>query len=201
MQFVGKVVICFREKREFLILRIVKMFRDSADELKSVKNLCIMSLLLALRVCLNFLTLPLSDLCHISFLFIVAGISGGMFGPFVATLFGGIGDILSYVIHPMGCYFFGFTVSAMVAGLIYGLILYKNKFSVFRIVVAEVVVDIIVNVLMNTLWISILFGMGFWELLVSVRIPKNLITIPVSLCIFILLSPLINKFIKRVAVR
>ena len=182
-------------------MRIAKLFRDSADELKSVKNLCIISLLLALRVCLDFLTLPLSDLCYVSFLFIVVGFVGGMFGPFVATLFGGIGDILSYVVHPMGVYFFGFTVSAMVAGLIYGLILYKNRFNAFRIVFAQVVVDMIINVLINTLWISILYGVGFWELLVSVRIPKNLITIPLNVCLFVLFSPLINKLLKQTIAR
>ena len=182
-------------------MRIAKLFRDSAGELKSVKNLCIISLLLALRVCLNFLTLPLSDLCHISFVFIVAGITGGMFGPFVATLFGAIGDILSYVVHPMGCFFLGFTLSAMVAGLLYGLILYKNRFSVLRIVLAEVIVDTVVNVFMNTFWISIFYGVGFSELLVSVRIPKNLITIPISVCVFIMLSPLLNKLLNQMAVK
>lgn len=182
-------------------MRIAKLFRDSACELKSVKNLCILSLLLALRVCLDFLTLPLSDLCYVSFVFIVAGITGGMFGPFVAALLGAVSDILSYVVHPMGCFFLGFTLSAMVAGLIYGLILYKNRFSVLRIVLAEVVVDTIVNVFMNTFWISIFYGVGFFELLISVRIPKNLITIPINVCVFIMFSPLLNKLLKQMTVK
>ena len=182
-------------------MRIAKLFRDSAFELKNVKNLCVISLLLALRVCLDFLTLPLSVLCYISFVFIVAGITGGMFGPFVAALFGAVGDILSYIIHPMGCFFLGFTLSAMVAGLLYGLILYKNRFSVLRIVLAEVIVDIVVNVFMNTFWISILHGIGFFELLISVRIPKNLITIPINVCVFIMFSPLLNKLLKQMAVK
>ena len=182
-------------------MRIAEIFRDSAGELKNVKNLCIISLLLALRVCLNFLTLPLSDLCHVSFVFVVAGLTGGMFGPFVAALFGAIGDILSYIVHPLGCFFFGFTLSAMAAGLIYGLILYKNRFGVLRIVFAEIVVDVIVNVFMNTLWINILFGMDFFELLFSVRIPKNLITIPINVVVFIMLSPLFNKLLKQSALR
>ena len=108
---------------------------------------------------------------------------------------------ISFMAHPMGCFFFGFTFSAIVAGLIYGLILYKNKFRVLRIVFAEVVVDIIVNVFMNTFWISILHGVSFCELLLFVRIPKNLITIPINVCVFIMFSPLLNKLLKQMALK
>lgn len=191
------MVVCFNGKREIFNLNIIKLFKESANEFKNVRNLCVISLLLALRVCLNFLTIPISDLCHVSFLFIVMGIIGGMYGPFVAAVCGGVGDILCYVVHPMGGYFIGFTFSAMVAGILYGLVLYKNQFRVPRIIFAEIFVDVVVNVLLNTLWISMLYGSGFLELLVTVRIPKNLITIPLSVGIFVVLSPLINKVAHR----
>ena len=174
-------------------MSFVKLFRESASELKSVKNLCIISLLLALRVCLNFLTIPISDVCHLSFLFIVMGIIGGMYGPFVGAICGAVGDVLCYIIHPMGGFFIGFTASAAIAGVLYGLILYKNKFCVPRIIFSEILVDVVVNVLLNTIWISMLYETGFWELLITVRIPKNLIMIPISICVFVVLSPLINK--------
>lgn len=187
------MVVCFNGKREIFNLNIVKLLRESANEFKNVRNLCGISLLLALRVCLNFLTIPISDACHLSFLFIVMGIIGGMYGPFVGAVCGAVGDILCYIVHPMGGYFIGFTASAVIAGILYGLILYKNKFRVPRIIFAEMLVDVVVNVLLNTLWISMLYGTGFLELLITVRIPKNLIMIPLSIVIFILLSPLINK--------
>lgn len=187
------MVVCFNGKREIFNLNIVKLFKESVNEFKNVRNLCVISLLLALRVCLNFLTIPISDACHLSFLFIVMGIIGGMYGPFVGAVCGTVGDVLCYIVHPMGGYFIGFTASAAIAGVLYGLILYKNKFRIPRIIFAEILVDVVVNVLLNTLWISMLYGTGFWELLITVRIPKNLIMIPLSICIFILLSPLINK--------
>ncbi len=178
-------------------MNVVKLFRESALEFKSVRNLCVISLLLALRVCLNFLTIPISDLCHVSFLFIVMGIIGGMYGPFVGAVCGAVGDILCYIVHPMGGYFIGFTFSAAIAGILYGVVLYKNKFRVSRIIFAEILVDVVINVLLNTLWISMLYGSGFLELLITVRIPKNLITIPLSVGIFIAFSPLINKVVNR----
>lgn len=178
-------------------MNIINLFRESVLEFKSVRNLCVISLLLALRVCLNFLTIPISDMCHVSFLFIVMGIIGGMFGPFVGAVCGAVGDILCYVVHPMGSYFIGFTFSAMIAGILYGLVLYKNKFRIFRIIFAEILVDVVVNVLLNTLWISMLYGTGFLELLITIRIPKNLITIPLSVGIFIAFSPLINKVLNK----
>lgn len=191
------MVVCFNGKREIFNLNIVKLFRESVNEFKNVRNLCVISLLLALRVCVNFLTIPISDACHISFFFIVMGIIGGMFGPFVGAVCGGIGDILCYIVHPMGGYFIGYTFSAMIAGFLYGLILYKNQFRVSRIIFVEILVDVIVGVILNTLWISMFSGTGFLELLITIRIPKTLIMAPLSIVIFIAFSPLINKIVKR----
>ena len=80
-------------------------------------------------------------------------------------LFGGMLDILKYMLKPSGPFFFGFTFNVMLAGLIYGTILYQKPVTVKRIVAAEFLTKLTVNCLLNTLWISMLYGKGFFVLL------------------------------------
>ncbi len=49
---------------------------------------------------------------------------GYMFGPVMGFVCGGLGDLIQFVIKPTGPYFPGWTLSAALAGFIYGLFFY-----------------------------------------------------------------------------
>ena len=92
-------------------------------------------------------------------------------------------DIIKYLVKPTGEFFPGFTLTAMVAGLLYGWFLYKRPISLKRVLAAELVVSIVCNMLMSTLWLSMLYGKGFMVLL-PMRAVKNLIMWPINSMIF-----------------
>ena len=76
----------------------------------------------------------------------------------------------------------------MLAGLIYGCLLYHKPLSIKRIVIAEFLVKLIVNCGLNTLWISMLYGKAFFVLL-PMRLLKNVIMLPIdSAVVFFALS-------------
>ena len=102
-----------------------------------------------------------------------------LFGPVVGCLFGGALDILKYIIKPDGPFFFGFTFNAMLAGVIYGSILYRKPVSIPRIVCAEFLAKVLVNCILNTLWISMLYGQGFLAIM-PMRVLKNAIMLPID---------------------
>lgn len=88
-------------------------------------------------------------------------------------------DILKFIAKPDGPFFFGFTFDAMLAGVLYGSILYKKPVTIPRVFVAEFAAKVIVNCGFNTLWISVLYGKGFLAIL-PMRLLKNAIMLPID---------------------
>ncbi len=135
------------------------------------------SLLIALDVIFTrFLSIQ-TQFLRIGFGFLPVAFAGIAFGPFWGGITGAVGDILGMIIYPTDAYFPGFTVTAFLTGVIFGL-LYKKKISVLRVLIASAAVCIILNLCLDTLWLDIMYGKGFLAILPA-RIAKCIINIPV----------------------
>lgn len=167
-------------------------FTDSFHELRDLKALVMAAMLLALAVVLGFYRLQLTEYIRIGFDFIAKEMAGMLFGPVVGMAVGGLSDILSYIIKPVGGFFPGFTISAMVAGAIYGTILYKRPVSLKRIIVANSIVTVLVNLLLNTVWLSVLYGDAFLALLPA-RAVKQLIMLPIEVVLFYVCAKMLSR--------
>ena len=77
-------------------------------------------------ICRMFLSIQVTDSLRISVSFIANVAAGCLFGPVMGFVCGGIGDIIQFVLKPTGPYFPGWTLSAALAGFIYGAFLYKK---------------------------------------------------------------------------
>lgn len=169
------------------------MFQSSFKEFKSTRNLVICGLMAALAVVLGtFASIDIGPYIRIGFSGIPNRIVEFLFGPIVGSIFGGALDILKFIIKPTGTFFFGFTFDAMLAGFLYGMFFYKKPISIPRILLAEFVVKLIVNCFFNTLWISILYGKGFFVIL-PLRLLKNLIMWPIDSAILFFAFQLVNR--------
>ncbi len=116
-------------------MRYLKKFPASLFELKDIRSLAAVAMLLALRIVLGMFanaTLPMfGNTVKFSAAFIPIAVAGAMFGPIPAGLVGALGDVLSFLIAPTGgAYFPGFTISGLLTGLIYGFALYNEKLSI-----------------------------------------------------------------------
>ena len=76
----------------------------------------------------------------------------------------------------------GFTLTAILAGVIYGVFLYNKPITWGRIIAASVIINIVLNLGLNTYWLSIMMGKGFLALLPT-RIVKELVMIPIKVVI------------------
>lgn len=160
-----------------------KLYVDSIKELKVTHNLVICGLMGALSIVLGLIaTINIGPYIRIGFSGIPNRIVEFLFGPVIGCIFGGMLDVLKFIIKPTGPFFFGFTFDAMLAGIIYGSILYKKPVKVWRIFLAELLCKVIVNCGFNTLWISMLYGKGFLVLLPA-RLLKNAIMLPIDTAI------------------
>ncbi|MEG2871783.1 MAG: folate family ECF transporter S component, partial [Clostridium sp.] len=110
-----------------------------------------------------------------------------LFGPVVGGLYGGVLDLVKYIVKPTGGFFPGFTFNAILAGIIYGTLLYHRPLTFKRVLGVHFIVIMVCNVCLNTLWLSMLSGKAIM-VLIPMRLVKNLIMWPVDTAIFYLIA-------------
>lgn len=171
---------------------VAKSFREFA----SLRTVVMCGLLAALAVILGYMTtINIGPYIKIGFSGIPNRVVDFLFGPVVGGIFGGVLDILKYIIKPDGSFFPGFTFDAMLGGVIYGAFLYKKPVKVWRVAAACFLVKLIVNCGFNTLWISMLYGKAFLVLLPA-RAVKNAIMWPIDTMILVVILGAVEKSIK-----
>lgn len=163
--------------------KFATLFSDSRNELREVRTITTAAMFAALSVVLGFFTLVIGDYIKIGFSTIANQFVYYLFGPVVGGFFGGALDLIKFFTNPTGAYFPGFTLSATLAGVLYGMFLYKKTLTLPRVLVAEFTVSLICNVLLGTLWLTMLYDKGFIALL-PIRIIKNLTMWPVNSILF-----------------
>ena len=178
--------------------RIKEMYANSLKELFVTKNIVLCGLMAALAVVLSMTaSVEVGPYIRIGCSGIPNRVIECLFGPVAGCLFGGALDILKYMLKPSGPFFFGFTFNVMLAGVIYGSILYKKTVSIKRIIVAELLIKILVNCILNTLWISMLYGKGFFALL-PLRVLKNAIMLPIDSAILYFALIYVKKLVNKI---
>ena len=172
-------------------------FKESFNEMKSVKNLCIISLLMAMRILLKVFSIKITSFLVVGFGFLAYVIVGAMFGPFVAIIFGFLSDILGFYITYSGDapFHWGFTFNSVLSVLIYSLFLYKFKLGLVRCVITQIVHDVIICFILNTYWLSQMYFHNDFLKAFLARLPKELAVLPIN-CV--LTASLVVVF-KRVA--
>lgn len=130
--------------------------------------------------------------------FIGSALLAYYFGP----LWGGIGALVSDLLRSAifgveGGFFPGFTLSAIVAVVIYALFLYQKPIKWWRIIASTLLVTLVVNVLMNTYWIHLLYGLDLRAAFLQ-RILKELITPWIQIVVlYVILNALQRVKIRR----
>ncbi len=175
-------------------MSIFESFRLSARSLRSPLTLSMVGLLTAIYVVLQFVAPQPTEWLKITFSFLPLAVAGMLFGPVPAALAGGVGDILQFLIKPTGPYFPGFTLSAILGGLLYGLFLYRKSPTVGRLCLCRFVVVLLLNIGLNSVFLHLLYGS---ELFVWMRVVKNLAVFPIDALLLCLLFRVLTRVIPR----
>ncbi len=158
--------------------------------------LAVMSLLVAIEVIIaRFGTIRPTNSLKLSLDFIPVVISAILFGPIPAMIISILADILGAFLFPVGPFFPGFTVTAAMTGLLYGLLLYRDQ-SMPRIVLAVLLQQGILSLLLNTFWLKVLYGLPYLPTLVG-----RLVQAGVMAALQIVLIPLLAKAVNDVEKR
>lgn len=178
---------------------IVEAFSDSFRSLKKIRVLCYLSMLIALGVVLDFTSgIYITPEIKITFSFVAYGVCGALLGPVPAMICGALVDVIMWLIKPAGAFFPGYTLSAMLTGLIFGLFLYRAEGKKIWLLapLSKLCVNVLINIALNTCWLKIFTGKAYIVLL-SGRIIKNIAAWPIESLILVLIIMFVSKNKKR----
>lgn len=163
------------------------------------KKIILSALLLATSIILSRFLSIRTPIVTIGFSFVPLMLSAIWLGPKWTVLMAVLGDLIGATLFPSGAFFIGYTITAAVTALIYGLLLYKKEENTFtekafiiRIILSSILVTVIGNMLLNTLWLNITTGKAFMVLM-SARIVKELIMIPIKVVVMLVLERALRK--------
>jgi len=163
-------------------------WQAAAAELKTTRRLILAALFVALTIAVGriFIPVPIPAVGdqRVYFTFLVGSVGCTIYGPVVGVLVGAVADVIGALLFPTGPFFPGYTLTAMIGPLLYGLFFYKARLSVLRIAVCKLLVNVIANIVCNSLWASILGGNDFFLLMIT-RAPKNLILLPAEVLLMV----------------
>ena len=171
-------------------------FTDSFRALRQTRTITTAGLLLAIQMVLSsYGVIEVTDSLKISLAHLAIAPTAILFGPVVAGIQGALSDILGFMLKPTGPYFPGFTLTAALLGVIYGMLLYKTKRTTWQIILARVIVCVFVNIGLNTVFLTMLYGPSRLATL-PLRAIKNIIQLPID-C---LLLGAVSRAVKRIPV-
>lgn len=162
-------------------------WHSAAAEFKSLRTLTFAAVMVAIGVVLSSFYIPVAgDYLRIKFTYIPSAIGALICGPLVGITIGAATDLLGVALFPSGAFFPGYTLSAVLAGFIYGLFLYRRQITVLRLLLAKLTVNYFINAGLGSLWNSIVRGKGYMYYFTT-SIIKNSILLPIEVLILVLL--------------
>ena len=190
-------------------LRTMKTFsraywREAASQLKSVRMLAVAAMIVALRVAVKFLEIPLAAGLKLSFDCYVNAVGSLVYGPVAALCVGAVSDTVGCIVKPTGAYFFPFIFVEMMSGFIFALFFWRKKLTTGRFLTAKFSVNFVCNIIMTSVFVKwqcyLLYGIeeaAAYNLINLVRIAKSLILFPLEAALIGLLFEALTPLLAR----
>lgn len=175
-------------------------WHQAMSDFKSLRMLVFAALMVAIRIALKPVGIPLAADLRISASFFVNAYGAMVFGPVVAIFSAMISDTLGYLVYPNGIYFFPFILTEIAGSLIFALFLYRAELSATRIILCRFCVNFFVNIVMNApimaLYYRMMMGRSY-PLFDIMRIVKNLALFPLESILLIVFLRLVIPPTKK----
>lgn len=171
-------------------------WQDACRELKSTRMLVLTALLIAVRVALKSLSIPVGDNLFITVGFFVNAVGSMIYGPVLGFLSGIVCDVLGWMLFPKGAFFLPFTLIEGLGSLFFGLFFYRATLSPTRIFAAKLTVNVVLNIILTPIALSWMYGKAVMVYLIP-RIAKNLLIFPLEAVLLMAFMGIMIPVIRR----
>ncbi len=164
-------------------------WRQAASEFKKQRVLIFAALMIALRVALKSLGIPIAADLKINIAFFINAYGAMVFGPVVAIAAAAVSDTLGCILFPTGPYFFPFIFVEIAGSVIFALFLYRAEVTARRVILSRFCIDFFVNIVLTTpvMWLYYRMVMGkSYAIFDLLRFVKNLVMLPIESVLLIL---------------
>ena len=181
-------------------------WRDAAAELKDIRMLVVTALMIALRVALKPLAIPLGPQLSIQTAMLATALGAMIYGPVVAIPAAMISDTVGFMIYPTGDYFLPFMLTEIASTMIYALFLYRAKVSPTRVMLSRFCICLFVNVILQQFiyaWWYVYIGNPekamntVMDIMTVSRILKNIAMFPIESVVMTLFLKVLSPVVRR----
>lgn len=167
-------------------------WRDAAKLFRNTRMLAFAAIIVALRVLVKFIKIPLAADLSLAFDCYVNSVGSVVYGPLMALAVGAVSDTLGCILAPTGPYFFPFILQEMSSGFIFALFLWRRKITLSQVLWSKFTVNFVCNIVLGSLlmkwyYLWLYGGEKVYNLLNLVRIVKNLVLFPLEAGLIVLL--------------
>lgn len=164
-------------------------WRCAWDDFKNPQILIVAALLIALRVAIKSIAIPVGPYLNITVGFFVNALGAMIFGPVTAIFAAAVSDTLGCVLFPTGAYFFPFIFVEIAGSLLFALMLYRVRVTTWRVIVSRFLVMFVCNLVLNPailiLYNRLVLG-GEYAFFTLPRMIKNLCLFPAEAFLLVL---------------
>ena len=173
-------------------------WQQAAGEFKNIRVLAFAGMVTALAIILeSFPIYLLGQSLKIYFSFVVVSLGCACYGPLVGMGVGAVIDTLGFLLSSYGePYFPGYLITAMLSGLIYGVMLYQRKPTIPRLIVTRLLINYGSNVLLGSVWKAMLYGKGYYYYFTT-GLVKNTTMLPIEVLLMVLMFQLALPALAR----
>ena len=174
-------------------------WQDAAAELKDTKMLVFAALMIAMRVALKLVAIPLAPNLKINTAIIANALGAMVFGPVVAAVSAVVSDFLGVLITG-DIYFLPMVLLEISGSVIFALFLYRAKVTPTRVILSRFCICLFVNVFLQTplmmLYYKYMMGGASYVLTVP-KIIKNLFMFPIESVVLTLFLAFMQPILYR----
>lgn len=171
-----------------------KYWQAAALQFKDTRMLTVAALIVALRVVVKFVRIPLAQGLAISLDAYVNSLGSVIYGPLVGLVVGVISDTLGCLLTGrMGEYFPPFALVEMMSSFLFGLFFWKRKIGISRALAAKFTVNLVCNIVLTSLFNKWMYYIYYgleraeaYNVINGARIVKNLIMFPLEATIIVI---------------
>ncbi len=165
----------------------------------TVQMMVVLAMMIALEVVLSrLLAIPVGDSLKFAFNFVPVVVAAYLYGPVASLIVAAVGDLIGSLIFPVGAYFPGFTATAALTGLCFGLFLNNNR-RLWRIIISVVIIQVALTIFLDSVWFMIYFGTPYW-VAVATRAVKAGVMVAVQCVSLAIILPIMERVRKQLKI-
>ena len=163
-------------------------WRAALAEFRNLKMLLFAALIVALRIALKSVSIPVAADLKIGVGFLVNAFGSMVYGPVIAIAGAAVSDTLGALLFPSGPYFPLFLITEIAGSRVFALFFYRAEITSLRVILSRFCIDFFVNIVLQTpimmAYYQIMLGKSY-KVFHLPRIIKNLVMFPIESVVLI----------------